>query len=291
MIEQLKEAFFAEYISFIDFFPRLLIGLFALVVVYIVGKGLASGVLQILKRSSFPSTYHTFFSKLIKGVALFLGVILFLNLIGYGTLAASLLAGGGLTAVMLGFAFKDIGENFLAGFFLVFSRPFNKNDVIETDGITGTVKEIQLRHTHIRTADGCDVFVPSAQLFTKPLFNYTLDGLRRGSFTVGIDYSNDAEKAIEILLEITNTTTGVLDEPKSGVSVSSLLPSYIELSITFWINAKDQEHGLAIVRSRLMNRIKNALRDHGYTLSSDVTTALTMETLDVSVSQKEESKS
>ena len=291
MIEQLKEAFFAEYISFIDFFPRLLIGLFALVVVYIIGKGLASGVLQILKRSSFPSTYHTFFSKLIKGVALFLGVILFLNLIGYGTLAASLLAGGGLTAVMLGFAFKDIGENFLAGFFLVFSRPFNKNDVIETDGITGTVKEIQLRHTHIRTAEGCDVFVPSAQLFTKPLFNYTLDGLRRGSFTVGIDYSNDAEKAIEILLEITNTTTGVLDEPKSGVSVSSLLPSYIELSITFWINAKDQEHGLAIVRSRLMNRIKNALRDHGFTLSSDVTTALTMETLDVSVSQKEESKS
>jgi len=291
MIEQLKEAFFAEYISFIEFFPRLIIGLIGLVVVYVVGKGLASGVLQILKRSSFPSTYHTFFSKLIKGVALFLGVILFLNLIGYGALAASLLAGGGLTAVMLGFAFKDIGENFLAGFFLVFSRPFNKNDVIETDGITGTVKEIQLRHTHIRTADGCDVFVPSAQLFTKPLFNYTLDGLRRGSFTVGIDYSNDAEKAIEILLEITNTTTGVLDEPKSGVSVSSLLPSYIELSITFWINAKDQEHGLAIVRSRLMNRIKNALRDHGYTLSSDVTTALTMETLDVSVSQKEESKS
>ena len=291
MIEQLEEAFFAEYISFIEFFPRLIIGLIGLVVVYVVGKGLASGVLQILKRSSFPSTYHTFFSKLIKGVALFLGVILFLNLIGYGTLAASLLAGGGLTAVMLGFAFKDIGENFLAGFFLVFSRPFNKNDVIETDGITGTVKEIQLRHTHIRTAEGCDVFVPSAQLFTKPLFNYTLDGLRRGSFTVGIDYSNDAEKAIEILLEITNTTTGVLDEPKSGVSVSSLLPSYIELSITFWINAKDQEHGLAIVRSRLMNRIKNALRDHGYTLSSDVTTALTMETLDVSVSQKEESKS
>jgi small-conductance mechanosensitive channel len=291
MIEQLKEAFFAEYISFIEFFPRFIIGLIALVVVYIVGKGLASGVLQILKRSSFPSTYHTFFSKLIKGVALFLGVILFLNLIGYGSLAASLLAGGGLTAVMLGFAFKDIGENFLAGFFLVFSRPFNKNDVIETDGITGTVKEIQLRHTHIRTAEGCDVFVPSAQLFTKPLFNYTLDGLRRGSFTVGIDYSNDAEKAIEILLEITNNTTGVLDEPKSGVSVSGLLPSYIELSITFWINAKDQEHGLAIVRSRLMNRIKNALRDHGYTLSSDVTTALTMETLDVSVSQKEESKS
>src|SRR6056297_2855846 len=285
MIEQLKEAFFAEYISFIDFFPRLLIGLFALVVVYIIGKGLASGVLQILKRSSFPSTYHTFFSKLIKGVALFLGVILFLNLIGYGALAASLLAGGGLTAVMLGFAFKDIGENFLAGFFLVFSRPFNKNDVIETDGITGTVKEIQLRNTHIRTADGCDVFVPSAQLFTKPLFNYTLDGLRRGTFTVSIDYANDAEKAVSLLLEIMNTTKGVLSEPKSGVSINGLMPSYVELRINFWIDATDQEYGLAAVRSRLMNRCKNELRDQGNTLSSDVTTALTMGPLDVSVSQ------
>jgi len=291
MVEQLKEAFLAEYVSFIDFFPRLLIGVFSLIIVYMIGKGLASGVLQILKRSSFPSTYHSFFSKLIKGVALFLGVILFLNLIGYGTLAASLLAGGGLTAVMLGFAFKDIGENFLAGFFLVFSRPFNKNDVIETDGITGTVKEIQLRHTHIRTAEGCDVFVPSAQLFTKPLFNYTLDGLRRGTFTVGIDYANDAEKAVSLLLEIMNTTKGVLSEPKSGVSINGLMPSYVELRINFWIDATDQEYGLAAVRSRLMNRCKNELRDQGYTLSSDVTTALTMGPLDVSVSQKEESKS
>jgi len=291
MVEQLKEAFLAEYVSFIDFFPRLLIGVFSLIIVYMIGKGLASGVLQILKRSSFPSTYHSFFSILIKGVALFLGVILFLNLIGYGTLAASLLAGGGLTAVMLGFAFKDIGENFLAGFFLVFSRPFNKNDVIETDGITGTVKEIQLRHTHIRTAEGCDVFVPSAQLFTKPLFNYTLDGLRRGTFTVGIDYANDAEKAVSLLLEIMNTTKGVLSEPKSGVSINGLMPSYVELRINFWIDATDQEYGLAAVRSRLMNRCKNELRDQGYTLSSDVTTALTMGPLDVSVSQKEESKS
>lgn len=287
MFEQLKNAFLSEYTSFIDFLPRLFIGLIALLIVYMVGKGVASGVLQILKRSSFPSTYHSFFSKLIKGVAFFLGVILFLNLIGYGTLAASLLAGGGLTAVMLGFAFKDIGENFLAGFFLVFSRPFNKNDVIETDGITGTVKEIQLRHTHIRTAEGCDVFVPSAQLFTKPLYNYTIDGLRRGAFTVGIDYADDAKNAMNLLLEVASTTAGVLEEPKAGISLSGLTPSYVEIRVTFWIDAKDQEHGLAVVRSRLMNSCKSALRENGFTLSSDVTTALTMDHLDVSMSPKE----
>src|SRR6056297_2839318 len=219
MVEQLKEAFLAGYVSFIDFFPRLFIGVFSLIIVYMIGMGLASGVLQILKRSSFPSTYHSFFSKLIKGVALFLGVILFLNLIGYGTLAASLLAGGGLTAVMLGFAFKDIGENFLAGFFLAFSRPFTTDDVIETEGIRGQVKGIQLRHTHIRTSEGCDVFVPSAQLFTRPLHNYTLDGLRRGNFVVGIDYADDSQKAAELLLETTKTTKGILSTPEASVQI------------------------------------------------------------------------
>jgi small conductance mechanosensitive channel len=69
------------------------------------------------------------------GWPFFFGFIIFLNLIGYSTLAASLVAGGGLTAVMLGFAFKDIGENFIAGFFLAYSRPFNTNDVIESGGI------------------------------------------------------------------------------------------------------------------------------------------------------------
>ena len=286
MLELLQESFLREYQTFIVFLPRLLVGIVGLMFIYLIGKLFASGVLQILKRSSFPSTYHSYIAKLIKGIALFLGVILFLNLIGYGTLAASLLAGGGLTAVMLGFAFKDIGENFLAGFFLVFSRPFNKNDVIETDGITGTVKEIHLRHTHIRKADGCDIFVPSAQLITKPLYNYTLDGLRRGDFTVGIDYTNDAEQAMSMLLQIAKSTKGVLSTPASVVSVAGFTPGYVELRVSFWINAKDQEQGLAIVRSRLMNHCKNTLLEKGYTLSSDVTTALTMEPINVSVSKK-----
>src|SRR5690625_6434311 len=93
---------------------------------------------------------------------------------------------------MIGFAFKDIGENFLARFFLAFSRSFRENDLIETGGITGTVRGIHIRHTHLRTSDGCDVFVPSAQLFTKPLYNYTLEdrkSTRLNSSHVAISYA------------------------------------------------------------------------------------------------------
>src|SRR5690554_1010207 len=198
-LEKLGDAFLQEFEVFIEFIPRLLIALIVVFFIYMAGKLTASVVVRLLRRSNMPVVYHNYFIKLIKGMAAFIGIIIFLNLIGYGTLAASLVAGGGLTAVMIGFAFKDIGENFLAGFFLAFSRSFREDDLIKSEGITGTVKGIHIRHTHIRTADGCDVFVPSAQLFTKPLYNYTIDGFRRGNFVIGIAYSNDPQVVTDLL--------------------------------------------------------------------------------------------
>jgi len=214
-----------------------------------------------------PETYHLFFKKLITGIALFIGFIVFLNIIGYTSLAASLVAGGGLTAVMLGFAFKDIGENFIAGFFLTFNRPFETNDIIESGGILGRVKSIELRHTHIRTNDGCDVFVPSVQLFTRPMHNYTFDGLRRGNFTIKIDYHDDTQKAIEILREAVSNTFGVLKKPATSVQILSLTPNHVELQIHFWINARDQEKKLTEIRTKAMHACKDILLETGFKMS------------------------
>ncbi len=287
MIDTLTEAFFSEIEQFIEFMPRILIALFVAFIIYFIGRMVGKGTVRILKRSTMPEAYHHFFKKLITGIAVFIGFIVFLNLIGYNTLAASLVAGGGLTAVMLGFAFKDIGENFLAGFFLAFSRPFNTDDVIESGNITGRVKSIQLRHTHLRTADGCDVFIPSAQLFTKPLHNYTLDGLRRGSFTIGIDYSDDAEAALKIILEAVVKTRGVLKKPGAGTSIKGFDPSFVEIQALFWINAKDQDMSLGKVRTQAMDNCRKALIENGFTFSSDMTTAIDMRPVDVNVRGKE----
>jgi small-conductance mechanosensitive channel len=269
MIEILVDSFLLEFEAFLEFLPRLLLAVIVVLLIYYIGRLLSSVVVRILKRTDMPETYHQFFRKLIIGISLFFGFVLFLNLIGYTTLAASLVAGGGLTAVMLGFAFKDIGENFIAGFFLAFSRPFNTNDVIESGGIMGRVKSIELRHTHIRTSDGCDVFVPSVQLFTKPLHNYTLDGLRRGNFSIGIDYGDDAEKALDLLEEATRSVRGVLKNPKVSVQIRALTTDYVELQVHFWISARDQELTLPGIRSVAMNSCRLKLIETGYTLSSD----------------------
>ena len=279
MIESLINAINTELDLFLAFLPRLILGLAVFLIIYLFGKLSASAVVQIIKRNNFPETYHAFFRKMVKGIFVLIGFVIFLNLIGYNTLAASLVAGGGLTAVMLGFAFKDIGENFLAGFFLAFSRPFTTDDVIETEGIMGTVESIELRHTHIRTPDGCDVFVPSSQLFTKPLYNYTRDGLRRGSFTVGIDYGAVAT----LLLNTTRETKGVLSSPESVVQIKSFESAFVEIQVFFWIEAKNQEKTLAMIRTHVMDRCRSALRENGFTISSDVSTAISMSPLNVSM--------
>lgn len=284
LIESTVDAFSAELDLFLNFLPRLLIGIFVFLLIYAIGKGVAATIIQIIKRGGLPLTYHSFFRKMVKGVFVLIGIVVFLNLIGYNTLAASLVAGGGLTAVMLGFAFKDIGENFLAGFFLAFSRPFTTEDVIETEGITGTVRGIELRHTHIRTAEGCDVFVPSSQLFTRPLFNYTRDGLRRGSFTVGIDYADDSGAAGRLLLETTQKVTGVLTTPEASVQIKGFDPGFVELQVFFWINARDQDKSLAITRTIVMDKCRTSLRENGFTISADISTALHMSPLDVNLS-------
>lgn len=287
MTDTLIDSFLYEAELFIEFIPRLFVALVVFTLIYLIGRIFGSGLVQVLKRSSMPEAYHSYFKKLVSGIAIFIGFVTFLNLIGYSTLAASLVAGGGLTAVMLGFAFKDIGENFLAGFFLAFSRPFNTDDVIESGGITGRVKSIHLRHTHVRTGDGCDVFIPSAQLFTKPLHNYTLDGLRRGGFTVGVDYSNDIKKALDIIHETTKATKGVLKSPGVGTSIKGFSDDFVELQAFFWINAKDQELGLARVRTNAMESCRIKLLKEGFTLSADVKSGLEISPLEVLLNKKE----
>lgn len=285
MIETLLDGLAREYEQFIEFLPRLSIAVVVVIIIYWIGKGLGAGLVRILKSRSVEDTYLPFFRKLVILIAVFVGFIVFLNMIGYQALAASLLAGGGLTAVMLGFAFKDIGENLLAGFFIAFSRPFYKNDLIESEKITGRVQNIHLRHTHIRTIDGCDVFIPSAQLFTKPLHNYTLDGLHRGTFTIGIDYGDDAEAATKVVLNSLTGIQRILKKPAPTVEIEGFDPIFVKLQAIFWINAKDPESVLPAIRSKAMESCRLTLIREGFTFSSGVSTAVDLSPVDVKIAK------
>jgi small conductance mechanosensitive channel len=114
-----------------------------------------------------------------------LGVVTSLGILGFSGTVTKILAGAGISGFIIGFAFKDIGENFLAGILLAFKRPFSIGDTIETNGLTGTVYDFKLRETLIKTSDGIDAFIPNSIIIKNILKNHTLDHLLRKEFVVG----------------------------------------------------------------------------------------------------------
>lgn len=140
------------------------------------------------------------------------GILLAFQTIGLSGIAGGLLAGAGVSAIVIGFAFKDIAQNFLAGLILAFNRPFNVNDTVQINEIMGKVVGLDLRTTHILTFDSKDVYIPNGTIITSPITNYTRNGLIRMDFIVGIDYNDDITQAIRLIEETALTIEGVLQK-------------------------------------------------------------------------------
>ena len=282
-MEILYRRFEELFEQFLEKLPELLFAVIILILFHFLAKGGRKIYKNVLDKTPLTSSNVNFFGKLIYALIFVIGILVALNILGLSGIATSILASGGITAVILGFAFKDIGENFLAGFFMAFSRPFTNGDLIETEGVIGRVQNIELRHTHIRMANGCDVFIPSSQLLAKPLYNYTRDGLRRGSFTIGIDYRDDAEKACRILLEVIKENENIVGNPESMVQTTGFTPNFVELTGFFWIkvDVSKQEIFLANVKSELMDQARTGLVKNDFTFSSEVSTAVDMSEVNV----------
>ena len=258
-----------------DLFPEIVAALLTLTLALVVGYALSTGLRRMVQPGRAGGRYVRIVSRTIQGVFGLVGLILGLQILGLTAVATSLLATGGLMAVVLGFAFREIGENLLAGIFLGVSRSFEVGDLIESSGHVGKVRDIDLRQVWIRSADGRDIFIPSAQIFRNVLVNFTRDGLRRGDFTVGIDYADPAWDARALLLAETRTVEGVLTEPAPSVRISDFTADYCELQVFFWVDTETGP-GLSEVRSGVMAAGLRALRREGYTLSSDVSSAVTV---------------
>ncbi|MBT8144468.1 MAG: mechanosensitive ion channel, partial [Gammaproteobacteria bacterium] len=225
--------------SLLGALPQIAIALVVFIIVALIGQAVSRAIFALLQRGNFADTHRDFFRRLVAWLFYLAGFTLALGVLGFSGVAASILTGGGVTAVVLGFAFREIGENFLAGFFLAFNRPFNHGDLIQSGDLEGVVRGITLRSTHIRTADGKDVFIPSSQIFKNPLVNYTIDGLRRFRFIVGVDYGDDPVAAADLLRQTIGQFDKVLDEPPPYAGVANLGAAYVEIEGQYWIDTFD----------------------------------------------------
>lgn len=269
-MEYVLESIRADWQALLGFAPRFVYGLALLIIFLLAARYGGRLVANILERSAQLRANANFLQNLVTWSIGSLGVLLSLGLMGFTGLAASLLATGGVVAIVLGFAFREIGENFLAGFFLTFSRPFELDDLIKTGDLTGNVRSIELRYVHIRTFDACDVFVPSAQIFREPLYNYTRDGLRRPSFTVGIAYHDDPAQVITLLEQTARGTDDVIAEPPPYVTIQEFTAPYIVYELFFFIDLNSGKRSYNEISNECMVNCWRALRDAGMTFSTDV---------------------
>ncbi len=273
-MDRLIDSFIAQWQRIIELAPRAVLALLVLLVFVLIGRFAGRGLGLVLKRGGLTPTHQLFFRRLVLWVAVVFGLTLALDVLGFGGVAAGLLTGAGLTAVVLGFAFRQIGENLLSGLFLAFSRPFNVDDFIEADGFQGTVRKIELRHTHIRTADGRDIFIPNSRIFNSSLVNFTRDGLLRPSFTIGLDYRDDVGAACALMARETGAVEFVLAEPPPAANVTGLTAAVVEIEVSYWVNTFAEGYNGLRVKGEVMDRCRAALLADGFTVASEVSSRL-----------------
>ena len=235
---------------------------------------------RMIRKSPNPIT-ATFISQIISFALKIIVVLITLYLLGLNAFTNKILAGAGLLTFVIGFALKDIGENFLAGIILAFKSPFRVDDLIEVNNIEGFVKDISIRETLIKTPDGKDVFLPNSIILKNPLFNYTIDGFLRYEFMIGITYENNPTKAIQLILDTVNNVEGVLKGDKMpAIMINELTAITINIRVLFWVDTfkttnRSVHHS---IRSKVMNDVIAALIANGIKLPAPVAGIQNVET-------------
>jgi small-conductance mechanosensitive channel len=175
--------------------------------------------------------------------------------------------GTGLFGLVLGIAFRDITENFLASLFLSLQQPFREGDLVEVTSVTGYVQRLTLRTTVLMTLDGNQLQIPNSTVFKSTIRNFTSNPNRREDFIVGIGYDDSIPFAQEVALKVLAEHPAVLNEPEPWVLVEDLGPSTVNLRVYFWLDGG--RHSWLKVKSSVIRLVKRAFQDSGITLPDE----------------------
>lgn len=246
---------------FIAHLPYLILG-FVVFVLFVIAARLVKGVLITAgRRTRLDLTLADLLGRLASAFTIILGLLVAAVVIFPTFNPGDLIAGLGITSVAIGFAFKDVLQNFFAGILILWRRPFIVGDEIKVGNYEGTVEEITTRSTRVKTYDGERAVLPNGDVYTSAVLVRTAYNKRRVRLNVGIGYHNSIEQARSVIHQVLNKTEGVLTEPAPSVFVAELAPSSVNLNVFFWTNSR--QASFLRVMDRAMTGIKLALDESG----------------------------
>ncbi|MEO2034210.1 MAG: mechanosensitive ion channel family protein [Planctomycetaceae bacterium] len=196
-----------------------------------------------------------------------IGIYLVLTVSGLSRLAMTVIGGTGLFGLVLGVAFRDIMENFLASILISIQNPFQYGDLIEVQGFLGYVQRVNTRGTLLITSDGNHVQIPNSSIYKNVVTNYTSNPNVRLDFTVGVGFDSAVSEAQEIAMQVLSDHPAVLDDPEPMVLVEELGSSTVNLRVYLWVDTH-RLSGLK-VRSSVIRQVMRKLEAAGISMPDD----------------------
>ncbi|MEM6561551.1 MAG: mechanosensitive ion channel family protein, partial [Planctomycetota bacterium] len=195
------------------------------------------------------------------------GLYLFLRITGLTAIALTVVSGTGIIGLVIGFAFRDIAENFLASILISVQTPFQIGDVVEVTGYTGVVQKVTMRGTVLVDFDGNHIQIANATIYKSTIKNFTANPKLRLTFVIGIGYDASVKLAQDAALKVLNHHSAVLDDPEPTVLADNLGSSTINMKIYFWIDGS--KHNGLKVKSSMIRLVLRALENAGISMPDD----------------------
>ena len=224
--------------GFLERLPYLIIGLIVIGVFAVVGRLVSFGIHRVGSRATLDETLSELLGRLASTVVFLLGFFVAAVVIFPTFAPGDLVAGLGITSVAVGFAFKEVLQNFFAGILILWRRPFVIGDEIMVNDFSGTVVQIDARATRIRTFDGEKAVIPNADVYTSSVLAYTAFETRRIKLTVGVSYAEDIERVRATIMRVLRETEGVEKEPEPKALVREFAESSVNFVVQFWIASR-----------------------------------------------------
>lgn len=247
--------------------PTLTVGLLILLTSIFLATPVARWLVSPLFHSSQNLLMQLVVRRTLSVLIILVGCYLFLKLAGLTEFAFAVVSGTGILGIILGFAFRDIAENFVSSLLLTVQKPFNLNDVVQINEHTGVVQKVTTRATTLVDFDGNHIQIPNATIYKGIIKNLTANPKMRGHFVIGIGYDNDIAQVQKLATDLLASRAEVLTEPPPQVLVDALGSATVNIKVYFWINV--EQTSVLKMGSLLMRELVTLFTRQGISMPDD----------------------
>lgn len=247
--------------------PLIIFGVGVFITFFLLSRPLSRLLTRPLGLLSESQLIRIVVRRLVALVIVILGLYFFLRIAGLSQIALAIVSGTGVLGLVVGFAFRDIAENFISSLLLSTHRPFRLGDDIIVDGHRGVVQKVTARGTTLVDYDGNHIQIPNATVYKGVIKNLTANPLRRGQFDVGIGYDSDIVSAQSLGMEIMMANPAVIDDPPPQILIDHLGSATVNLKVYFWVNA--HQFAVGKVGSQLMRQFVQVYAAQGISMPDD----------------------